>query len=280
MSDRVSSDDRDREWLAGLLDEPAAAVEELERGAQGAEDESRAEYLQILGMLPLTLDERRPSATLKRRILKAARAAPVAALPVPAPAPGVGRGPRWLLPLAATLALVAVGVAGLQTRRVEELESRIERQAEALATARSAEERMVELEASNSDLRETVAMLTSAGVEFCPLRPPEGSPAQAAWGAMAMSEGGGHWYLRIVGLEPRQDQMQYRLWFLNDGKPMKGARGLQRRAHHSRATRQPQPERSAIAVRQRADADPLGALAVARGGATEEETRPKAVTRE
>lgn len=45
-----------------------------------------------------------------------------------------------------------------------------------------------------------------------------------AWGALAMSENGDHWYLRVVGLEPREDGLEYRLWFLRDGAPMASSR--------------------------------------------------------
>ena len=213
-------DQQDQDWLTTLLDDPPAAIEMVERGTERGPAGVRCQYLEVLGMLPLALEEQAASPQLRERVLAAARSgepAPIAAAPLPG-----ATASRWLLPLAATLALAALGVAGIQTRRLGELQATIDRQAGELAAAHSAAGQMAELQARNSSLNETIAMLTSAGVEFCPLRPLAGSPMQAAWGAMAMSEGGRHWYLRIVGLEPREDRHEYRLWFLQDGTPMKG----------------------------------------------------------
>ncbi len=75
------------------------------------------------------------------------------------------------------------------------------------------------MEGENADQEAALSLLTAAGSEFCPLRPPASSPTPGAYGALTMSRDGSHWYLRVVGLEAREGR-EYRLWFLRDGDPV------------------------------------------------------------
>jgi hypothetical protein len=62
------------------------------------------------------------------------------------------------------------------------------------------------------EARANVALLTSRGVAFCPLRPAAGAPA-AASGALFVAADHQHWYLAVHGLAPCPQGRHYQLWF-------------------------------------------------------------------
>lgn len=183
-------------------------------------------YVELLGLLAYGLDPVAPSPELKQRVMEAAKAAdgepPRAVRPAPPPVAPLRRparpGSRWL-PLAAALALVAIGVSVFlgyrsieQSRRLADLNRRLDE-----VMQRS--ERLAEV---RHDLSWQLAMVTSPGIEVCPLRPQGEEPPQPrAHGLLFLSPERGAWYLRIRNLEPRPDGV-YTLWFLRDGAPING----------------------------------------------------------
>lgn len=213
-------DERDRDWLCALLDEPALAVAVADVDAADSEAGARCEYLAVLGLLAEAHEPVEPSPGLKGRILAAAGVGEVAASAA-APVNERIRRPvrRWLLPLAATVAVAALTLSAWQSLRLSEARAVIDRQASDLAAAREVAERLARMEGENAEQRAALSLLTAAGAEFCPLRPPAASPTPEAYGALAMSADGAHWYVRVVGLEQRAGY-EYRLWFLRDGEPV------------------------------------------------------------
>ena len=207
----------DRDWLCELLDDPARAVAIADVGAEPAEAGTRCEYLALLGLLAESVEPAPVPADLEGRILAAA-GVELAPPPVTRPA-----GRRWLLPLAATLAVAAVALSAWQAVRLGELRAVVTRQAEELALARDTADRLAGMEAESAEQAAALSLLTAAGAEFCALRPPAASPTPKAYGTLAMSADGSHWYLRVVGLEPREGS-EYRIWFLRDGDPIDDAR--------------------------------------------------------
>lgn len=219
MSDETKpmepKDERDREWLCELLDDPQRAVDVVAGEDPQHEAGVRCEYLALLALMSEAVEPAPVPAGLEDRVLTAAGVAERRAAAAPR-----FRGP-WLLPLAAAAAVAALTVAVWQTARVGELRAIVASQAEALDQAREVREALARMEGENAAQAEALALLTAAGAEFCPLRPPSASPTPRAYGALAMSPGGGPWYLRVVGLEPREDG-EYRLWFFQDGNPVEG----------------------------------------------------------
>ena len=103
MNDGRPTDEADQEWLAELLDNPAAAVESLEQTVERGTAGIRCEYLEVLGMLPLALEERAAPEALKDRILGAAETASRASEGATAAAPegallSAASGPRRAAP--------------------------------------------------------------------------------------------------------------------------------------------------------------------------------------
>lgn len=219
------SDERDRDWLCELLDEPARAVAIADTGQEAGEAGVRCEYLAVLGLLPEALEPVPVPPGLKERVLAAAGVAGSSASgagPAVEPLRRRPTGWGWLLPLAAILALAAVALSAWQAVQLDELRMVVASQAEELELARDVAARLARMEAENAEQAAALALLTGEGAEFCALRPPASSPTPEAYGALAMSADGSHWYLRVTGLEPREGH-DYRLWFLRDGVPIDGA---------------------------------------------------------
>lgn len=210
-------DERDRDWLCELLDEPARAVAiaDTDTDTDAGEAGIRCEYLAVLGLLPEALEPVPVPAGLEERVLAAAGVAE-SSRTRPRPA-----GWEWLLPLAATLALAAVALSAWQATRLGELRTVVASQAEELELARDMVARLARMEAENAEQAAALALLTGDGAEFCALRPPASSPTPEAYGTLTMSADGAHWYLRVTGLEPREGY-EYRFWFLRDGAPIDG----------------------------------------------------------
>lgn len=185
------------------------------------------ELSEIFGLLALENEPLDPSTSVKRRLMNRirgmddARADAVAAIESPLPQPRAS----WILPLAAGLILVLLGVSGWQYRRMGRQSATIEGLAERLST------RNIEI----TDITETyedqlermqnqLALVTSKGVEVCELKPQVAEvAATGARGALFVASDHQHWYLRIDDLEPCPQGRTYQLWFvLADGTSVDG----------------------------------------------------------
>jgi hypothetical protein len=100
---------------------------------------------------------------------------------------------------------------------VAELTGRLaeaQRRADELAADRG------EMAARSERLAGQLAMVTTPGVEVCPLHPMpegEGGAAAEAGALLYMTPGDGRWYLRVHGLPPPPEGTVYVLWFLGEG---------------------------------------------------------------
>lgn len=213
--------------LLGELDgEEREAIDAL--GTLDAAERERLLRLdvEVMGSLPLELEPVAPRSGARAELLAAAIAGrqPTVTPFVPRDAAPPARS-RWLLPLAATLAALGLGLAGLfygqlqsEKRTVAALEARLE----------SAHVTSTEVAAMQEDMREAkrqLALVGTRGVEVCALRPREtGTEAatEGPWGVLYVAPDHQHWYLSVRGLEPSPDGHTYQLWFVADGRPVSG----------------------------------------------------------
>ena len=229
MTDGASHPPGDREdGVVELALERLGAADPLaSRGAlpAGEEEETLLRlYTETLGALPYALAPLAPPPALKGRLFavlagdetqevsglarraalpspppsRTAAPAPPGSFPVPAPS-------RWPLRLAAALAVALLGASGWLFLENQEQRAdlvRLDLEARRLAGA------LEEVGAA----RANVALLTSPGVEFCPLRPGAGGPL-AASGMLFVAADHQHWYLAVHGLQACPQGRHYQLWF-------------------------------------------------------------------
>lgn len=225
----------DREERA-ILD----ALEALEGGepAAGAPGSGTRAYTELLGALGYAVEPVEPSPEVKRRLMAAVRERARAADSAPAgpegePAPTPLRRPaptapsrpaasRWLLPLAAAVAALAIGLSGWLYLRLEEREATIARLSRELSVAGEQAGQLArvrqELEAARRELAGQLAMVTAPGMVYCPLKPMDDSQPQVR-GLMVMTPGGGPWLVRVNDLAPAPEGSVYVLWFLGRDAP-------------------------------------------------------------
>jgi hypothetical protein len=230
-------------------------------GAPGPRGDDTAEtlarlYTEVLGLIPFELSPEEPDPAVKDRLMaivrgeepKAAAPEPVpepvpvpmpVAAPVPPPRPsGEVRVPapvtpipqprrpavrpsRWPLALAATLALLFLGLsAWLYTGLVQQGETIARLTREMETQKRRADQAAAEMEqarARMSRMREHFSVVTSPAVEVSPLRPTGETPVQPnARGMLFVAADHQHWYLSLEGLEPAGPGRAYKLWFEAD----------------------------------------------------------------
>lgn len=226
------------EEMLRLLDapDPLAALAG-EPGREEASAELR-ELLEAWAALPLALEPSAPSAATRERLLARVRADDVPAPPLPFAgaaerevSPDEGRGDSsraswldraqpWLLPLAATLVVALLGVsAGLwsrlddQSRHIARLTERVEEL--------SAEPAAVAVQARLEALEQYLRVVSTPGVEVCPLRLTATQTASSATrGILYVAPNHQHWYLALSGLPPAPEGQSYHLWFFVDGRPV------------------------------------------------------------
>lgn len=218
-----------------------AALEALEDDGESAhrspaEGEDRA-YAELWGLLPFTLEPVAPSSHVKAQVMESIHRpdlGPRSAPPPPppplhssAPRPAGDPSPpragvparRWMLPLAAALAALALGASAWLYLQVGVQRSEIARLESALS---SSEERAATLEASRGRLEEQLALVATPGMEVCPLSPME-AVTEGARGVVFMDPAGGRWLLRVRDLGPAPEGRMYTLWFMgSDGDAMRG----------------------------------------------------------
>jgi anti-sigma-K factor RskA len=172
--------------------------------------------LELLASLPFTLDPIEPSPGLKRDLLTAVGVVSIAR---PAARQSVRRG--RLLPLAAALTAVSLGLAGLlfdrlrdQEQIVADLRTRVEQlRAEAGQTAA--------MRTDMQEARRQLALVGTPGVEVCPLKPrTPATGGEAPWGVLYVAPDHQHWYLAVRGLQPTPEGHAYQLWFVAHGRPV------------------------------------------------------------
>ncbi len=197
--------------------------------AGSREDRLRREYLEVLGLLPYELEPVAPAAETKQRILAAVGGSSTEE-GRPASGPRVARGPRvvapggrgWLLPLAASLALVLMAVSGWLVLQVRAQRVLIADLSARLDQGRSTEAALVASRGMLAEARSRLDMMTAPGTQFCALRPPEGSLASGALGVVVMHPAGEDWFLRIEGLEPCSQGRKYVVWFSTESGEVPG----------------------------------------------------------
>ena len=154
------------------------------------------------------------------------RPEPVAPWKPPRPA---RTGSRWVLPLAASLAVLAAsGAAVRYSQQAEDAESRVATLSEQLFRAqKTAVDLAAEVEKTQDELRflaERFGMVTQTGVVACPLRPITGQRLQSGAAVLYILGGGKQWYLKAVGLPAAAPGQAYELWFMTERGPVSGGR--------------------------------------------------------
>ncbi len=205
-----------------LLDELEGAEREtVDRWSDlDAGERRRLERLdvEVLGSLARSLPLERPRADSRSALLAAVSAAPVVDLGSRRRLAAPAAGPRWLLPLAAALTAVALGVAGL-------LWTRAGGQGEQLAALEAVvgvlRERTAGLAGREREARAQLALVGSPGVSVCPLRRRAASPLGGEpFGVLYVAADHQHWYLAVHGLVPCPEGRVYQVWFVAPAGPV------------------------------------------------------------
>jgi hypothetical protein len=132
---------------------------------------------------------------------------------------------RWPLALAASLALLLLGLSGYLYSRSLEDRATLARLGRELTRERSqaaqASAQASRLESYSLNLREKMALVTSPTVAVSALRPMGRPPLQpAARGLLFVAADHQHWYLSLQGLQPVEGGRLYKLWFMADQGPV------------------------------------------------------------
>jgi len=191
------------DWLAELDGSERDTVDGWDRLSESERLRIERLDVEVLGQLPETLDPVEPSPGVKAELM-AQIAAPVV---TPFPISARSAPPRWLLPLAATVAVVAIGAAVWMAGTVREQQAQ-------LTELQGQIEGYAALETSLSAARENLSLVSSRGVEVCPLRPVSGTTGdeRGPFGLLFVASDHQHWYVRVAGLEAQPDRY-YRVWF-------------------------------------------------------------------
>jgi len=213
-------------------------------------------YNEVLGLIPYELEPVAPSPGARDRLMAAiagdetqpapvepadvAAPAPAPALapavpvaPIRPPAPPTGevrvqrpamvarRRSRWPLTLAASLAVLALGLSGLLYYKWQQDHETIARLNQELVTERSraagAFAQVRKMQSDSLDMRQKLALVTSPTVAVSALRPMGAPPLQPeARGVLFVAADHQHWYISLKGLQPPEAGKVYKLWFLAD----------------------------------------------------------------
>lgn len=227
------------ELLLELLDADDPVAEMATRGIDGATEKCRElrRFMGAYAALAWGEPERAPRGAVKEGLLAAVAQAPgagrvpsVAAVVADAPeadevadvraGPAPGRRQGWLLSLAAALAALAIGLAGYAGW----LWSRVESQQQVIASLRGQLQQRAEIQGRIGNLRDELGRLesrlelvSSQGVEICPLQPVGDHPlARQARGVLFVAADHQHWYLTLEGLQEAPPGHVYQLWFVTE----------------------------------------------------------------
>lgn len=203
-------------------------------------------YSEVLGLLPWELEPVAPSPEVKHRLLRAighgspaaVPARPAELLPNPDPRPprpptgpvAVLRRParRWPLALAATVALLPLGLSAWLFLGLRGQGETISRLTGELSSARRQAEKADAVQAQLDrtyaklmEARDQLDLVTSPAVEVGAMRPAGEEPHQPkARGVFFVAADHQHWYLCLEGLEPAVQGKAYVLWFVAGGNPV------------------------------------------------------------
>ena len=213
-------------------------------------------YNEVLGLIPYELEPVAPSPGARDRLMAAiagdetqpasvepaavAAPAPAPALapavpvaPIRPPAPPTGevrvqrpamvarRRSRWPLTLAASLAVLALGLSGLLYYKWQQDRETIARLNQELVTERSraagAFAQVRKMQSDSLEMRQKLALVTSPTVAVSALRPMGAPPLPPeARGVLFVAADHQHWYISLKGLQPPEAGKVYKLWFLAD----------------------------------------------------------------
>lgn len=212
------------EQILGLLDRPDAESACIRSSAGESSPGLSRVYVEMWGLLAYDIDEAVPPPELKARLLEQVRRPSSTALPNLTSETAGRSAQRWLLPLAATLALLAIGVSAWQVEKMEEQAATIARLSDELERAREAAAELAVARELAAETRTRLEIVTATTAEYCALKPTSGGPFQQARGILVMLSESADWFLRVEGLEPGgEGSGEYRLWFLTDTESILGA---------------------------------------------------------
>ncbi len=222
--------------LERLLEELEQDGEGFAQDGEGFADEASQrvyrEYLETLGLLVYENEPVTPSPELEKRLLAALKdegrvgSAPSAPGSVAdfatrrqarqQTAGGSSWG-RWALPLAASLALLLLGLTGWQSVQLEEQRQIIDRLSSQLDETRVRTGQLAQYRDQVANFESRLTLVTSPGVEVCTLKPVAKDVAPESWGVLFVAADHQHWYLKIDGLVPCPRGRAYQLWFVTEG---------------------------------------------------------------
>ena len=220
----TSTEDRVAE---GLLDRLNSGIIPSSSPSADEMDSLVDQYTELLGLIPYGLEPMAPAMGAKNRLMESIRGnQPVARSRTEvadvAPPPG---WVRQVLPLAASISIVLLGIVGWQSFELAEQGGEIVELTERLSHVnieRTAE--VAEFERNLQRMQSQLSLVTSKGVEVCTLQPQIAeAAATGARGTLFVSSDHQHWYLRIDDLEPCPQGRAYQLWFvMADGTAVDG----------------------------------------------------------
>lgn len=224
-----SRDVGQEELILGLLGDleggERESIDAFERLEAAEREHLRRLDVELLGSLPLALEPVEPRSGAKAALLAAATGATEGGVAefVRPDETASARRRAWLLPMAATLTAISLGLAGFLFGQLQGEKRAVARLRSELAQARSA---AVEAASMREDMREAkrqLALVGTRGVEVCALRPRDGeaeAEGGGPWGVLYVAPDHQHWYLAVRGLEPTPEGQAYQLWFVADGGPV------------------------------------------------------------
>lgn len=211
------SDAAEERLLRRLLEEGETHPDD-----SGVDPRVARETIETLGLLPWELEPVAPRPEIKEALMarlgaggESSAAARLAALE---------RRSRWMLPIAAVLALALVGLTGWQARQLAEQRRTIQELSGRLAAAAENGGPAAEARRQLAELSDHLAMVTSPGAEFCLLKPVAGATRLAeARATMVFSPDRKRWYLAARGIGPCERGKVYQLWFHTEDDAVRAA---------------------------------------------------------
>ena len=229
MSTKEENPEMADEFAAELLDRLNGATPPIAGPRDPEAARREREQLELLGLLPYELDEEVPSAEGRQRLMAELRREDPRYSGEQVPAEIVAMPntswKSWVMPLAASLVLVVLGVqVWHQTDLIRDQRTTIDQLAEQLSESNVRATQLVEYEQQLAAMQEQLALVTSRGVEVCTLHPEyAGAVATNARGTLFVASDHQKWYLRIDDLEPCPLGRSYQLWFVTeDGTAVDG----------------------------------------------------------
>lgn len=212
-----------------LLDRLNAGVVPSSAGGEDDAETMLHEYTELLGLIPYELAPMAATAAARQKLMRTIRRRQPEKVDASKPGQVVEiSASRWLktaLPLAASIAIVLLGVVGWQSFQMAEQASTVDQLSQRLSQVNiESTGQLAEFENHMRRMQEQLALVTSKGVEVCTLHPKVAEAAQTgARGTLFVAADHQHWYLRIDDLEPCPQGRAYQLWFVKaDGTPVNG----------------------------------------------------------